>query len=739
MILHFCRLRPWRGVVCGIACCLILPIPWMGAERAYAAGWSIQRLDQPGISLGRLTAVSCSSKTACMAVGVVGTRALAERWEGSSWHVLNIPPRADSSSLAGVSCTSAVACVAVGSVVGHSPASAPLVARWNGSTWRLQPTPRLGRSRSATLTGVSCTSVSVCVAVGSVVGPRNRSLVERWNGSRWEIQPTPQPARSSGSSLQAVACVSARACTAVGGTMGGQLADGDTGGHAMALRWNGKSWKLQRPRSDPTLDATTLNGVSCPSANRCVAVGSADMTGYSGDAPPEHVVIERWDGSRWTVQKAKLVAGMSGEHGLDAVSCISPRACTAVGSAGLGAAPLVERFDGTRWTRQSDVAGSTTGGELGAVACRTAAVCVAVGGTFVGGVLNTSTTGRTLAERWTGNAWTLQQAAVTTSAAGTLYSVSCTSASACTAVGEFETDAGAVDPVGERWNGRGWSLEVPPDPPQVGSAPPSDGAELRSVSCIGNTFCMAVGNRMFGGYADDNAFAEVWDGASWALLPVPQPGILPVSLSSMSCRSATDCVAVGPVSDSGGNAIVERWNGTSWVVDGSLSSSAGLYAIACPSLNDCIAVGPGSLAEHWDGFNWTAHRFPHTTATAGAQYVGVSCGSATACLAVDDGYGLTAAWNGSSWKLNKQLVNHGIGFNAVSCASASSCVALTDEESTPPPATYRWDGSKWSPQAKFSAPARPRSVSCVAPLTCVAVGSYGSASGPFSMLAERYP
>ena len=90
------------------------------------------------------------------------------------------------------------------------------------------------------------------------------------------------------------------------GTTGRRLADGDTGGHAMALRWNGKSWKLQRPRSDPTLDATTLNGVSCPSAHRCVAVGSADMTGYAGDAPPEHVVIERWDGARWATQKAKL-------------------------------------------------------------------------------------------------------------------------------------------------------------------------------------------------------------------------------------------------------------------------------------------------------------------------------------------------------------------------------------------------------------------------------------------------
>ena len=314
-----------------------------------------------------------------------------------------------------------------------------------------------------------------------------------------------------------------------------------------------------------------------------------------------------WTGSRLLHIQSGRSAG---------VSCTSPRACTAVGSAGLGARPLVERSDGTRWTRQSDMASTTTGGELGGVACRTAAVCVAVGGTFVGGVLDGLSAGRTLAERWAGHAWTLQQAAVTTSAAGTLYSVSCTSASACTAVGEFETDGGAVVPVAERWNGSAWSLEVPPNPPKVGSAPPSDGADLRSVSCVGDAFCMAVGDRIFGGYADDNAFAAVWDGASWKLLPVPQPGS-PVSLSSVSCWSATGCVAVGPVSGLAENAIVERWNGTSWVADGSLSSSAGLYGIACPSVNDCIAVGAGPSAEQWDGMNWTAQSFPQTRLRGG--------------------------------------------------------------------------------------------------------------------------
>ena len=183
---------------------------------------------------------------------------------------------------------------------------------------------------------------------------------------------------------------------------------------------------------------------------------------------------------------------------------------------------------------------------------------------------------------------------------------------------------------------------------------------------------------------------------------------------------------------------MERWNGTSWAADGSLSSSAGLYAISCPSLNDCIAVGKGPSAEHWDGITWTAQSFPQTGAAAAAQsFDAVSCGSATACVAVNDNNGLTAAWNGSSWKINQQFANEEIDFYAVSCMTASSCVAVS-EASPPPAASYGWDGSTWSLQAKFSAPARPMSVSCVAPLTCVAVGSYGRSGGPFAMLAERY-
>jgi hypothetical protein len=147
----------------------------------------------------------------------------------------------------------------------------------------------------------------------------------------------------------------------------------------------------------------------------------------------------------------------------------------------------------------------------------------------------------------------------------------------------------------------------------------------------------------------------------------------------------------------------------------------------------------GSSAEHWNGTNWNAWTFPQIDAMNGGNpLAGISCASATECVAV--GAGLIATWNGSSWTVNAQFVNHGIGFNAVSCATTSACVAIDGENTL---ASYGWDGSSWSIQSKFWAPAGPgsltvNSVSCVAPMTCIAVGSYGPQPGPFAMIAERY-
>ena len=130
--------------------------------------------------------MSCPSPSFCTAVGIYNvSRALIERWNGKRWSVQPTPNMVGATTsppLVGVSCSSASACVAVGSYSGSGP---KLVERWNGTRWSVQPTRTPRAAAYTKLTGVSCFSPSTCTAVGSYVhtaGP-TVGLVERWNGT----------------------------------------------------------------------------------------------------------------------------------------------------------------------------------------------------------------------------------------------------------------------------------------------------------------------------------------------------------------------------------------------------------------------------------------------------------------------------------------------------------------------------------------------------------------------------
>jgi hypothetical protein len=341
---------------------------------------------------GQLTGVSCTSPSACMAVGNVGVGSprpvsVADRWNGSKWTGEPLPARAlvRGSSLAGVSCVSRAACFAVGSYEPRATvAPRALVMFWNGSSWRVVRTPSPAGSG---LSSVSCVSVKACVAVGGAF--------ERWDGRRWSRRAAVAVGRYG--ELTSVSCATTRACTAVGYV--GKLSYGRaiaTG--TLAARWRGGRWTVE-----PTPDSAAgpadaeLAGVSCPSATTCTAVGAENG----------QTLAERWNGARWSVQPMPAaptppnpdLLGIT--SALTAIACRSSAACTAVGSYSLlnclpgpeactpslaqsaAAVGLVEAWNGARWSvtkglRFSDtgaIAGATT---LAAASC-VSAVCMAVG------------------------------------------------------------------------------------------------------------------------------------------------------------------------------------------------------------------------------------------------------------------------------------------------------------------------------------------------------------------------
>jgi len=590
-------------------------------------------------------AVSCTAPAACIAVGVRNddsgiSRAVAERWNGTSWSVLATPisVRSQPSELLGISCTAARACTAVGATDQSDGTSVPLAIAWDGLTWAKQATyiPSAAGSGGSGFTSVSCTSASACTAAGSYIASSGGSvqLAERWNGAGWANQVVPNPAHSAGTELLAVSCTTANACVAVGNYQA-LLQNGGSGDVlALAEDWNGSAWHLTTVANPAGSFGTSLAGLSC-TRHTCAAIGSYLVSSL----PAGLALAEAWNGTNWSLRSAPDPAGANASE-LRSDVCTSSRACIAVGL----------------YAKNSDVID-------------------------------------TLAEVWNGARWQIQPtpnpARVSSSA---FTSVSCPSARACIAVGQSMTSSGGALNLAEAWNGSRWIIQPIPDPAG------NQGLLLNAVSCSSLRACFAVG--FYDGKAGNSvALVERWNGARWRIVALPAAA-KQVWLNGVSCPSARDCAAVGYLIDRNGNLqpLAEAWNGTSWRVQpvplprkatgGFLSSVSCLAPTACTATGASFGLTGAPLAESWNGSRW---RSQSTIAPPGFEIsvsavtlTGVSCSSARACTAVGDfapgGFSETFAetWNGTRWSLGLTAVPPGTVQNlltGVSCLPAT-CTAV---------------------------------------------------------------
>ncbi|MGH9297571.1 MAG: hypothetical protein ACRDZP_06285 [Acidimicrobiales bacterium] len=346
------------------------------------------------------------------------------------WTVQSTPnPNAETvNELSAVSCGSGVACVAVGSQAANlSSPSRTLAEKWNGTSWRIQRTFLPGGASGATFDGISCTSATACVAVGGAIETttkHTRNLAEAWNGRSWRFLPVSNPSGSVNGWLRAVSCKSQAACTAI-------CTYDDAQGHqvAVAERWNGAGWHLQ---AVPKPVSTELFGVSCSGVHACIAVGYE--TSSSGTRP----VAEEWNGTSWSMQSVPLPSGFSGGL-LSAVACTSASACTATGGTFGSTSPLAERWNGVHWAVQSTPAPASASVShqvitLNGVACVSTTSCSASGEYAPGG------RSAYFLESWNGRSWTMVTTPTPTKfRAGALNGIACVVAR-CTAVGAWSAD-----------------------------------------------------------------------------------------------------------------------------------------------------------------------------------------------------------------------------------------------------------------------------------------------------------
>ncbi len=338
---------------------------------------------------------------------------------------------------------------------------------------------------------------------------------------------------------------------------------------------------------------------------------------------------------------------------------------------------------------------STFDGQLNGAVCANSTDCYAVGwGSTSGSLIGT------LVEHWNGTAWAAETSPNPTAPGDDfpqMNAVTCLNATNCTAVGTDLTLSNTFNSMVESWNGTKWS-EIPS--PDVSGA--ADNV-LNGVACESATLCMAVGNSVTTSPAVDTLI-EQWDGTSWSIDSSPNvSGALQTDLTSVSCPSATSCIAVGhSIATSGEGAVVESWNGTAWSMGSpevpAESADDELSGITCSSDSSCVAVGRNwatedspstSLAEQWSDSSWSVLSTPNPTGILGDFLLSISCSSATTCEAAGESYldnsgdteTLVEQLSGGTWSVEASPNAAGVttsSLAAVACATSATptCVAV---------------------------------------------------------------
>ncbi len=687
----------------------------IGAETVLAERWngsSWERTEVPapgGAKSSTLTGVACRELPffleQCFVSGHYvnssgAERAFGESWEAeagfSRWTVetVALPAEAKSTSLSAVACSEKI-CLAVGHYVTSAGTEKTFAVQPGGGEWSINETPNPAEAKSSTFIGVACEKETEdCDAVGHYVSGAGTEtvLAEVLIAKKWTIQTPLIPAEAKSSSLDAVSCP-------FGCTVAGHYVNGAGKEVTLAENWNIEKWTIQESANPAEAKSATLAGIVCSGIEACTAVGS-----YVNSAGKELTLAETYTKTekKWAIQESPNPAETKGAV-LSGLSCTGAEACAGVGdylnSSG-GELALAEVFTSTakKWALQEAFNPKEATGSLASVSCSATEACTAVGH-----YLNSSSVEVTLAERWNGKEWSLQETPNPTGAkSAALASVSCSGAEACTAVGHYVNSSGKEVTLGEVWSSKKWTVQEPPNPAEAKSA------ALSGVSCTAAEACTAVGHYVTSGGVEQT-LAEVFTSTAkkWAIQESPNPAEAKASsLAGVWCTAAEACTAVGHYVTSGGveETLAEVFTSTAkkWAIQESPNpagaKSAALSGVSCTAAEACTAVGhyvssggvEETLAEVFTSTakKWAIQESPNPAGAKSAALSGVSCTAAEACTAVghyvsSGGVEETLAEvftsTAKKWAIQETPNAEEVESNSltgVSCKTATACIAV---------------------------------------------------------------
>ena len=391
---------------------------------------------------------------------------------------------------------------------------------------------RTPAAASASATGVgepliSCVLTTDCLGVegasytGSEGHPSVLARVARWNGSSWKGVGVALPKGARSVELNGVSCKGAKSCLVVGGYYTSTSLNTVT--HVLALSYNGTS--LRPTPAVPLPKGATdvaLFSVSCATTRYCVALGVAEGSSgtFGGSVPP--LIIETWNGAKWTLHTAAASIAKAAVLEPSAISCATSAFCVLAGTELLNVTSnsestkvYVASWNGKKLTTMKPAAADDP--EVTDVSCATASNC-AVTGADAGEVTSGGTPSLgAFTEIWNGKTW--QLAKVTwpkdTALSATL-SVSCYAAHACEAVGADSASAAETAP----FDAAAVSFDRAAGVVQAVPAPSKGHSTLfADVSCLPWGDCVAVGKTGETTASSGAVMTGVWNGKAWKLDP----------------------------------------------------------------------------------------------------------------------------------------------------------------------------------------------------------------------------
>jgi hypothetical protein len=235
---------------------------------------------------------------------------------------------------------------------------------------------------------------------------------------------------------------------------------------------------------------------------------------------------------------------------------------------------------------------------------------------------------------------------------------------------------------------------------------------FNAVAMAGSSDVWAVGYKTPRYYTTAfTALIEHWDGSRWTVVPSPYQGA--AELTAIAAVSPTDVWAVGIRTGIPQGSLVLHYDGTKWstVADGHASDNTNLRGVAVTSANGVYVGGSTTgdngdrvtFVERWNGTSWTVeptlsepeyNEFNAIAADPSGTVFGVGW------MSPDLGYfAFTERYDGSTWTIEPtpEFGPPNSNLYGVVMTSPSQAWAVGYQSGHGVgPVIIKWDGAQWS-------------------------------------------